>query len=89
MEILSHVDYPCCALGRRPRRHPRRNAAARPHVTLLWPAGPDGQYSLLVDGVAEPPADPDLPLEVRPTTAIRHRVAAGQGPTCLPVTPPG
>lgn len=66
----------------------RRNAAAQPSVTLLWPAGPDGQYSLLVDGVAEPAADPDAPLAVRPTAAILHREAAGQGPTCLPVTPP-
>jgi hypothetical protein len=31
-------------------RTSRRNVADRPVATLLWPAGPDGTYSLLVDG---------------------------------------
>jgi hypothetical protein len=70
----------------------RRNAATNPTVTLLWPAGPDGQYSLLVDGRAAAPPEgdgggPDSPLEIEPTSAILHRVAGGHGPTCLPVTP--
>ncbi|HZM32368.1 MAG TPA: pyridoxamine 5'-phosphate oxidase family protein [Acidimicrobiales bacterium] len=73
-------------------RTSRRNATANPTVTLLWPAGPDGQYSLLVDGRAAVPAGgdgggPDTPLEIEPTSAILHRDAGGQGPTCLPVTP--
>jgi hypothetical protein len=67
----------------------RRNASVNPVVTLLWPAGPDGQYSLLVDGraAAGARAGADGQLEIEPTSAILHRVASGHGPTCLPVTP--
>jgi hypothetical protein len=70
-------------------RTSRRNAQARPSVTLLWPAGPDGTYSLLVDGQAKLPADaPDARLVVHPTAAVLHRIAGAEGPSCLPVTPP-
>ena len=67
----------------------RRNAGVNPVITLLWPAEPDGQYSLLVDGrcAAGDGESADGVLEIEPTSAILHRVASGQGPTCLPVTP--
>lgn len=66
------------------------NVAARPVATLLWPAPPGGDYSLLVDGT---PATGDAAGEgsvtIVPASAILHRVAdaSGSGPTCLPVTP--
>jgi hypothetical protein len=75
-------------LATRVGRHTSANLLARPSVTLLWPAVPGGAYSLLVDGSAEGPIDPDGgPLWVRPTRAVLHRVAdaAGSGPTCLPI----
>jgi hypothetical protein len=64
------------------------NLAQRPTATLLWPpTGPDGAYSLIVDGTAVAPVG-EGPLSVEPTAAVLHRVAgaAGDGPTCLPVT---
>ena len=65
------------------------NVRVNPTVTLLWPAEPDGQYSLLVDGLATEGdgGSGGGALEIQPTSAILHRVASGQGPTCLPVTP--
>jgi hypothetical protein len=69
-------------------RHTAANLAQRPDVTLLWPP-PDagGAYSLIVDGRAAPP-DGEGPVAIEPTTAVLHRVAgaAGDGPSCLPLT---
>jgi hypothetical protein len=80
-------------LTTRAGRRSRANLAARPTLTLLWPAAPGGAYSLLVDGEAEGTGsgDDDAPtIAVTPTHAVLHRVAdaAGEGPTCLPVTDP-
>jgi hypothetical protein len=80
-------------LATRAGRRTRANLAARPILTLLWPAAPGGQYSLLVDGeveAGEPGADDDPIIAVTPTHAVLHRVAdaTGEGPTCLPVTDP-
>jgi hypothetical protein len=64
------------------------NLAQRPTATLLWPpTEPEGAYSLIVDGTAVSPVG-EGPLSVEPTAAVLHRVAdaAGDGPTCLPVT---
>src|SRR5262245_51787906 len=63
-------------------RRSRANAAARPAVTLLWPATPGGAYSLLVDGAASTDDD-DGPVAITPTSAVLHRVAdaTGSGPT--------
>jgi hypothetical protein len=59
------------------------NVAAQPRVTLLWPAGPDDEHSLLVDGDAEV-ADGRLALQ--PDKAILHRRAGDDdGPRCEPV----
>lgn len=62
------------------------NASAHPTVTLLWAAPPGEDYSLIVDGAA---AVVDDRLAIRPTAAVRHRVAtaAGGGPTCIKVMP--
>lgn len=71
-------------------RRSRANLAARPAVTLLWPAAPGGSYSLLVDGTASAPPGEDGSVAVEPTSGVLHRVAgaAGDGPTCLPVDAP-
>ena len=66
------------------------NADARPHVSLLWPPGEPGGYSLIVDGDAEVG---DGRLLVEPTKAVLHRPAApgaqppadGCGSDCVPI----
>lgn len=60
------------------------NAAANPAVTLLWAAPPGEDYSLVVDAVATVAGDR---LGLRPTGAVRHRVATatGDGPSCVKV----
>lgn len=74
-------------------RGTRANVAARPTVTLVWPAPPGGAYSLLVDGTARVLPGDDGTVTVEPAKGVLHRVAdaAGSGPTCLPVSepPPG
>lgn len=71
-------------------RGTRANIAARPAVTLLWPAPPGGAYSLVVDGAAAVAPGEDGTVEVEPTSGVLHRVAdaSGTGPTCLPVSEP-
>jgi hypothetical protein len=60
------------------------NAAANPAVTVVWAAPPGEEYTLLVDGRAEPV---DEQLVVVPTRAVRHRVvtAPGEGPSCITI----
>jgi hypothetical protein len=51
----------------------RANATEHPAVTLVWPAGVNGDYCLIVDAAAQlPPAET---LLVRPTSAVLHRLA--------------
>ncbi len=79
-------------LATRAGRRTRANLAARPTLTLLWPATPGGAYSLLVDGEVDGAgvSDDDPTIAVAPTHAVLHRVAdaTGEGPTCLPVSDP-
>jgi hypothetical protein len=57
------------------------NAAARPSVSLLYPARTDGDYSLIVDGSAEVAARADgRRVSIAPTKAILHRPAAAPEP---------
>lgn len=70
--------------GRRTAENVRRH----PDVSLFWPAGPGGDYSLIVDGLAELRAtDGAVDVAVRPSSAVLHRspAASGEGPRCLPV----
>ncbi|MDY6996819.1 MAG: pyridoxamine 5'-phosphate oxidase family protein [Actinomycetota bacterium] len=68
----------------------RRNATAHPGVTLLWPPGAPGGYTLIVDGAA---TVSDGGLRVEPTGAVLHRKpgpdsppsASGCGDDCVPV----
>ncbi|HEX6417107.1 MAG TPA: hypothetical protein VFZ77_01375 [Acidimicrobiales bacterium] len=69
-------------------RRTAANLAQRPAATLLWPpADAGGTYSLIVDATAVDPAG-EGPVSLRPTAGVLHRVAgaAGEGPTCIPVT---
>ncbi len=76
------------------------NAAARPAVSLLYPARVDGDYTLIVDGsAAVDDAAPDQRrVLITPTRAVLHRPAAVPDPSascgadCVPVlasTPAG
>jgi hypothetical protein len=60
------------------------NIAARATVSLVWPAGPDPAYCLIVDGTA---TVRDERVHVEPTRAVLHRLAgaAGDGPSCITV----
>jgi hypothetical protein len=67
-------------------RRTSANLLERPALTLLWPALPEVDYSLLVDGHVVVPPNPDGgAIEVQPTSAVWHRSADGTGPTCLPI----
>ena len=64
------------------------NAAARPGVSLLYPARAAGDYSLIVDGTA---AVAEQSVLITPTKAVLHRPAAAPDPAsscgadCVPV----
>ncbi|CAJ1493572.1 hypothetical protein MU0083_000385 [[Mycobacterium] kokjensenii] len=57
--------------------HGRDNLATRTGVTVIYPARDVGDYSLLVDGRAEVPEDPDGSVSVTPTKALLHRPVFG------------
>lgn len=69
------------------------NARARGLVSLVWPPGDRGGYSLIVDGEvshAEGAGSGDNLVRVRPTRAVLHRPAAGPtdapcGADCVPL----
>lgn len=70
-------------------RRTAANLAARRTATLLWPpATTDGEYSLLVDGIADAPVGDSGDVAIVAASAMLHRVAgaSGDGPTCLPVS---
>jgi hypothetical protein len=59
------------------------NAAARPLVSLLFPVRTDGDYSLIVDGLATvETGESGARLRVNPTKAVLHR----QGPSPDPAS---
>jgi hypothetical protein len=71
------------------------NAAARPSVSLLFPVRADGDYSLIVDGVAAVAHGAGGPcVRVTPTRAVLHRPAVVADPTsscagdCVPLVSP-
>lgn len=86
--VSVRVEVRAGALVTRAGRTSRRNAAGHPAVTLLWPGGPSDEYCLLVDGIATA-GEVEGELTVRPTGAIRHRLASASPdrPTCIPVAP--
>jgi hypothetical protein len=71
-------------------RTSRHNVGQHATVTLLWPAPPGSDYSLLVDGTAAVSEPDSEQIVVGPRSAVLHRVAdaAGDGPTCRPVDSP-
>ncbi len=68
----------------------RRNAAAHPDVTLVWPPRETGGYTLIIDGRADAVGEG---LRVTPTGAVLHRpappgtpTASGCGDDCVPLS---
>jgi hypothetical protein len=68
------------------------NAAARPLVSLLFPVRADGDYSLIVDGLATVDAiEHGARLRITPTKAVLHRQGPSPDPTsscgadCVPL----
>jgi hypothetical protein len=67
------------------------NAVARPLVSLLFPVRADGDYSLIVDGLAKVEAGACARLRVNPTKAVLHRQGPSPDPTsscgadCVPL----
>lgn len=63
----------------------RANVAASGAATLLWPAAPGGDYSLIVDGAGDVPDTGARALVLRPTRAVLHRVAGASAdlPSCV------
>lgn len=70
------------------------NAAARPLVSLVWPARDPAGYTLIVDAdviATSGTGAGDNAVRVRPTRAVLHRPAAGPtdsacGSDCVPIT---
>src|SRR5262245_5678195 len=67
------------------------NAQTRPQVSLLWPPGEPGGYSLIVDGVVRSAAGEGR-IAVTPTRAVLHRPATtpdatkpGCSADCVPI----
>ena len=70
------------------------NAVARPSISLLFPVRADGDYSLIVDGVAAVlPRDGGQQVRITPVRAVLHRPAAVPDPNascaadCVPLLP--
>lgn len=76
------VRFEAGTLVLRAGKRTRAYAAARPAVTLLWPAPPNCAYSLIVDGTAQV-RDADEPgglVAVVPSGAILHALPGDE--TC-------
>jgi hypothetical protein len=54
-------------------RKTRANVELHPAVSVMWPAGTEGSYCLIVDATAVP--DGSETLLVQPTSAVLHRLA--------------
>jgi hypothetical protein len=61
-------------------RRTAANASARPAVSLLYPVRADGDYSLIVDGIAAVQTGDEPRLRLTPTKAVLHRPAAAPQP---------
>ena len=80
------VDFDAAGLVCTIGRTTGANASARPAVSLVWPPGTPGDYSLIVDGTATVVGST---LTVAPTGAVRHRPAADGGNDCVRLDRPG
>ena len=80
--VHGRVDWDADVLAVEVGRRTAANASARPLVSLLYPPGTDGDYSLIVDGTgAVTRAGDTQRLVVTPTKAILHRSAPAPDPT--------
>ena len=56
-------------------RRTRANLAMDPSATLVWPPGPDGKYSLIVDAQVAGPLDGEGPVQLTAQSAVLHVLA--------------
>jgi hypothetical protein len=83
--VLSDGTFDIGGVG----RSTGKNTTAHPDVTLVWPPGEQGGYTLIVDGRG---ALVDSALTITPVSAVLHRPAApglptasGCGDDCIPI----
>ncbi|MCX5046372.1 pyridoxamine 5'-phosphate oxidase family protein [Aldersonia sp. NBC_00410] len=62
-------------------RTTRANVTGHGDVTVIWPPGEPGGYTLILDGTARPNDDT---LQVVPTRAVLHRKATPESPSTNP-----
>ena len=62
-------------------RHTRENTARHGDVTIVWPPGEPGGYTLIMDGRAH---QADEALSIEPTRAVLHRKATPKSPATSP-----
>ena len=72
--VIVTLDGNCLAM--RAGKKTRANAAEHPAVALVWTAGLDDGYCLIVDAIARRTPMPSETLVVEPTAAVLHRLAA-------------
>jgi hypothetical protein len=73
------VTFDADNLAMRVGNKTRDNATEHPAVALVWTAGLDEGFCLIVDALARPTPTPSETLVVVPTSAVLHRLA--QAPT--------
>lgn len=56
-------------------RRTRSNLTGSPAATLVWPPGPDGRYSLIVDAQVAGDPGAEGPVGFQPTSAVLHVLA--------------
>ena len=83
VSVVPHYDGDGLVVGA--GRRTRANIERQPHVTLLWPPGPDPAYSMIVDATVVSVDGEHATLG--PHAAVLHRVAGAEGGStnCLPV----
>jgi hypothetical protein len=72
--VIVTLDGECLVMRAGKKTH--ANAAEHPAVALVWTAGLDDGYCLIVDAIAQQELVPAETLVVEPTAAVLHRLAA-------------
>jgi Pyridoxamine 5'-phosphate oxidase len=90
--VHAHIDWEGGELVAGVGARTADNASARPRVSLLYPIRSDGDYSLIVDGIARVEATGDgRRLCVTPARGVYHRPGPSPDPTssctddCIPI----
>jgi hypothetical protein len=86
--VSAHIEVAGGELAGTVGKTTAANVARSGSATLLWPAPPGGEYSLIVDGTAAVRDDPaGRQVAVTPVRAVLHRVAGAPAelPSCVTV----